>query len=258
MSAWGIELFDNDFALDLKTDFIEMLGTGMTIDDIEEQLFKNAPVEADEDECIFWSVLAFLEWEYGLLNDYVKNKAKYIIKNRPDDKLFLDNQKKVKRKMVLENLYRKLDTINPKAKKIKPTFVYRTAWNVGDIYCIEINKQYVYIHIVGVNRINKKIECLSPDYVYIKVFDIVSHELLTIKAFNRKLFRLKYKKLSTDKKKNNYVEQIWCLGKREQKSFEKDIIYIGNKKTKTLSTDSVSIYYQFKVLKQTLKNLFEL
>lgn len=116
MSAWGIELFDNDFALDLKTDFTEMLGIGMTIDDIEEQLFKNAPVEFDEGECIFWSVLAFLEWEYGLLNDYVKNKAKYIIKNRPDDKLFLDNQNKVKRKMVLENLYRKLDTINPKAK----------------------------------------------------------------------------------------------------------------------------------------------
>lgn len=116
----------------------------------------------------------------------------------------------------------------------------------------------MYIHIVGVNRVNKRIECLSPDYVYIKVFDIVSHELLTMKAFNKKIFRLNYKKLSNDKKKNNYIEQIWCLSKREQKNFEKNIVYVGNKKTISVSTDSVSIYYQFKVLKNTLINLFEL
>lgn len=221
MSAWGIEIFDNDFALDLKTDFTEMLGIGISIDDIEKQLLKDAPMENDEYECIYWSSLASLEWEYGVLNDYIKNKAKYIIKNRPDYQLFLDDKNREKRKMVLENLYRKLDTVNLKVKKIKPTFVYRTTWKVGDIYCIEINRQYVYIHIVGVNRVNKRIECLSPDCVYIKVFDIVSHELLTMKAFNKKIFRLNYKKLNNDEKENNYVEQIWCLSKREQKNFEK-------------------------------------
>ena len=92
----------------------------------------------------------------------------------------------------------------------------------------------MYIHIVGVNRVNKRIECLSPDYVYIKVFDIVSDELLTMKVFNKKIFRLNYKQLSNDKKKNNYVEQIWCLNQREQKNFEKDIVYIDNKKNENI------------------------
>ena len=92
----------------------------------------------------------------------------------------------------------------------------------------------MYIHIVGVNRVNKRIECLSPDYVYIKVFDIVSDELLTMKVFNKKIFRLNYKQLSNDKKKNNYVEQIWCLNQREQKNFEKDMVYIGNKKNENI------------------------
>lgn len=91
MSAWGIEIFDNDFAMDLKTDFTEMLGIGISIDDIEKQLLKDAPMENDEYECIYWSSLTSLEWDYGVLNDYIKNKTKYIIKNRPDYQLFLDN-----------------------------------------------------------------------------------------------------------------------------------------------------------------------
>lgn len=232
MAAWGTNIFDSDYALDLKTDFIEMLGVGYSISEIETCFLNNAPKENDEEECIFWSVIALLEWEYGISNLDIKDKAKYIIKNRPDDILFINDKDRNKRRIELEKIYKKLDTINPKVKKKKKTFVYRTPWNLGDIYALEINGKYIYIHIVGIQRKNKRIKRLSTDQVFIKVFDIVSNELLSIKAFHKKIFGLKYRNLNGSKRTHNYIERIWCMSEREQKNFEKRIIYIGNKKNK--------------------------
>ena len=43
MSAWGTKIFDNDFAQDLKSDFVELIGTGMDISEIEKYLLIEAP-----------------------------------------------------------------------------------------------------------------------------------------------------------------------------------------------------------------------
>lgn len=66
--------------MNLKTNFTEMLGIGISIDNIEEQLLKDVSIKNDAYEYIFWAVLKSLEWEYGVLNNYIKNKTKYIIK----------------------------------------------------------------------------------------------------------------------------------------------------------------------------------
>lgn len=258
MAARGIHIFQNDYALDIKTDFEEMLGAGLSIHEIESYLLDTAPEENDEEECMFWTTLAVLEWEYGVLHDDIKHKAKAVIKTNPDHMLFLNDKDKNKRKQELEKLYDILDTENPRVKKVRKVFIYRTSWKLGDIYALEINHTYVYFQIVGIQRRTKRIACLSNDAVYIKVFDVVSDDLLTIKAFHKKFFKLKYKKLDNSKGTNNYVEQLWCISEREKKDFEKSIIYIGNKKTRSIYTNEVSIFYQFKSLKNTLKNLFEL
>lgn len=259
MSAWSTKIFGNDLAQDLKSDFVEMLGVGMDIGEIEEYLLNEAPEDSDELACSFWTSLAALEWDYGILNSKVKEKAKNIIKNNSDDELFLNVNDKKKRRIELENLYNKLDTVNPNIKKIRPAFIYRTPWNVGDIFALEINSHYVYIIIAGIQRNQKKIECLSTDSVFIKVFDLVTNQLLNIKSFKRTIFKkIKYKKLNNDNKCNHYVEQIWCLGKREKNNFEKNLIYIGNKRIISQYNSSVSIKYQFKELKNTMVDIFKL
>lgn len=259
MSAWGTKIFGNDLAQDIKSDFVEMLGIGMDILEIEEYLLNEAPEDDDELACSFWTSLAALEWDYGVLNNNIKEKAKNIIKNNGDDELFISVNDKKKRRIELENLYNKLDTVNPKIKKIRPVFIYRTPWKVGDIFALDINGHYVYIIISGIQRNQKKIECLSTESVFIKVYDLVTDQLLDIKSFKRKIFKkIKYKKLNDDDKCNHYVERVWCTSKREKNNFEKNLIYIGNKRIISQYNSSASIKYQFKELKNTMINIFKL
>ena len=45
MSGWGTKIFDNDFALDVKTDFVNLIGVGMSIEEIEDFIIsKKYPV----------------------------------------------------------------------------------------------------------------------------------------------------------------------------------------------------------------------
>ena len=152
MSAWGFKLFESDYALDLKTDFIEMLGAGLPIYEIEAYMLENAPQADEDDACIFWVTLAYLEWEYGLLREDTKDQAREIIKNRLDDDMFLNEDDKKKRRMEWESLYDTLGTQNPHVKKVRKTFIYRTSWKLGDIYALDIHHRYVYFQIVGLQR----------------------------------------------------------------------------------------------------------
>lgn len=77
MSAWGTKIFDNDLALDIKTDFIEMLSVNMSINEIENNLLSYISND-DEAEvlCPFWTALSDLEWQYGILQE--KSKIYYF------------------------------------------------------------------------------------------------------------------------------------------------------------------------------------
>lgn len=260
MSAWGYKIFDNDLALDMKTDFIEMLSINMSIKEIENHLLSYISND-DEAEvlCPFWSALSDLEWQYGVLQEETKEKAKYIILNKPDIDSYIEQKDKVKRKEELEKLYKKLDTINHKIKKKRTVFVYRTEWEQGDIFAIPLKGKYVYIHIVGKKRQNHRIKELAGDAIYIKVFDIITVELLDMSAFYKRFFhKIGYKKINNCKGEDKELERLWCVGKREKISLEKKVIKIGNKKVKQRVSDSVSIYWQFKELENTLVKLFDM
>lgn len=99
MSAWGTKIFDNDFALDIKTDFIEMFSINMDILEIEKYLLEY--ISNDEEAevlCPFWTALAELEWQYGVLQEETKEKAKYIILNKSDSDCYIEQKNKEKRK----------------------------------------------------------------------------------------------------------------------------------------------------------------
>ncbi|HBF0031524.1 TPA: hypothetical protein KOS20_004410 [Clostridioides difficile] len=260
MSAWGTKIFDNDLALDMKTDFIEMFSINMSIKEIELNLLSYISND-DEAEvlCPFWTALSDLEWQYGILQEKTKEKAKYIILNKPDIDSYIQQEDKVKRKEELEKLYKKLDTINQKIKKKRTVFVYRTEWEQGDIFAIPLNGKYVYIHIVGKERKNHRIKELAIDAIYIKVFNILTVELLDARAFHKRFFhKIGYKKINNEKGEDRELERLWCVGKREKISLEKKVIKIGNKKVKQRINGRVSIYWQFKELENTLAKLFDI
>lgn len=262
MSGWGTKIFDNDFALDVKTDFVNLIGIGMPIEEIEDFILKYQPQMDDDDSCAFWTALAKIEWDYGLLQENTKRKAQHVIKTFPDSHLYMNEKDQEKRSQELEKLYLQLDTINEKPRKIRKTYVYRTSWKVGDIFAYPLDNQYVYIHIVGIKRLKHRIEQLSRDRVFIKIFRKKSDQLLDIKAFKPKFLKKRqYKPLSNRFFEYGYVEWLWCTGKREQQRLEKKLIYIGNQPVKINQRcnydSSVSSKYSFNEFEKTLRELFD-
>ncbi|MBQ9949388.1 MAG: hypothetical protein IJO93_01545 [Clostridia bacterium] len=257
MSATSVKIYGNDMALDVKADFCNLYGIGKTVDEINDYIFAYQPDDDDEEACAFWSALALIEWEYGVLTDYVRNKAQYIIANHSDASLFLKKKDEEARAIELQKLYEQISTINPTPKKRKKTFVYRTEWKEGDVFAIPLCSKYVYIHICAIERPSQKIEELAEDCVFIRVFDRISDKVLGIEDFKPKIFRkIQYKNL--DKFKVCPVKWLWCVGNREKTELEKKVIYIGNSPTKRETTGNVYADFQFSKLENTLCEMFGL
>lgn len=257
MSATSYKIFGNDTSLDVKEDFYSLYGVGKSVEEIHEYIYTYRPEDDDEDACAFWTGLALIEWEFGVLSDYVKNKAQFIIRNKSDKGLFLKEKDVKARENELEQLYSKISIINPNPRKRKNTFVYRTIWKAGDILVLQLFGKYVYLHVSAVERKTRKIKELETDDVYVKVFELVTDELLNVDYFMTKISHgLKYKKL--DFRNQVLVKMLWCVGVKEKNELEKKLINIGNLPTKNETTKNVYADFQFCQLEKTLKILFGL
>ena len=260
MSGWGTKIFDNDLALDVKNDFHDLLGLGMKIEEIEDYILKYKPLMEDEDCCAFWSALAKIEWDYGLLQEKTKDNAKYVINHFSDAHLYIEEKDQKRREKELKNLYLQLETVNEKPKRRKKTFVYRTTWKEGDIFAYPIDDKYIYIHIIEIKRKEHKIEQLVEDEVFIRIFDRLSHKLLSIKYF-KTYIRKKYKVIeSLGFISGRRAQKLWCIGKREKECFEKKLCYIGNKKVRLQYSDLKTVCWDYKYseFEKFLKKEFEL
>ncbi len=99
MSTISTDIFGNDMAMDVKSDFSDLYGIGKSLHNIQEYILSYKPDDDDEEACAFWSALALVEWKYGLLDEAVKNKAFSIIKNHSDVHLYqaqLQNERQKK------------------------------------------------------------------------------------------------------------------------------------------------------------------
>lgn len=257
MSGTGVGIFSNDMAMDVKWDFCQLLGLGKTIEEINEYILSSKPDDDDEEACAFWSALAMISWQYGMLTDDIKAKAKYIIENHDDSELFIKKSDIDARKAVLHDLLKVLETENPKPKKRKKTFVYRTTWKQGDILALPVNGRYVYLHICSVKRRTRKIKELESDCVCAKLIGIISDQVFDISYFTpEKLLKLGY--ANFDPTCICTVQQIWCSGIREQQAFEKKIVYVGNVPTEYEAATGVSVYGQFSAIEETLLSMYNI
>ena len=257
MSGISAKIYGNDMALDVKKDFCQLYGIGKTVDEINEYIFKYQPKDDGKEACAFWTALALIEWEYGVLNDYVKGKAQYIIENKSDVLLFIKKKDAETRKTELEELLKKINTVNQTPKKPKKPFVYQTSWQEGDVYALPLCEKYVYIHVCGISREKNEIRELEEDKVFVRIFDKVSADLLDVKFFKPKLFpKVKYKNL--DCYRNCITKMLWCVGAREKNTLENRLIYIGNIPTKREISDNVYADFQFKKIESTLIKMFNI
>lgn len=81
MGAWGTSLYSDDFACDIRDDYVEKLRRGKTNEEATQEMIdeNQSSVENTEDEATFWLALADTQWNYGRLLPDVKEKAMLFV-----------------------------------------------------------------------------------------------------------------------------------------------------------------------------------
>lgn len=146
MSTWGPNLYQSDLALDIRDKYKELLRKGIKGEEIT-RIFINEydyAISDVDDVSVFWFALADTQWDFGRLEDYVKEKALDYIKTGYDiSRWETDNPKQVNERIkVITALEKKLKTVQPVEKKISLYKLYHCEWKIGDVYAYPLNSDY--------------------------------------------------------------------------------------------------------------------
>ena len=143
MGAWGVKLYDNDVAEDIKNTYKEKLQEGKSNEEATDEIISDYEymLEDVDDAPLFWMALADQQWRLGRLLPNVKEQALKWIEKGADLQVWYDESEKLgnQRKKVLEELSFKLNSPQPPEKKIYKRRYYRCPWKNGDVFALPLN-----------------------------------------------------------------------------------------------------------------------
>ena len=135
MGAWGVAIFSDDLAADLRADFREMIGDGLTPAEATDLLLVEyaATLEDPDEMPVFWIALASTQWKLGRLEDRTREMALQVIDNGTDLARWDVPKDRVKREAVLAKTRAELLSAPPPAKRIPRTVKESNDWRVGEM-----------------------------------------------------------------------------------------------------------------------------
>jgi len=71
METWGHGIFEDDFAVDVRADYLERLSSGAPSEDATTEMIGTYGVMDTDEEPAFWLSLAATQLEYGRLDPRV-------------------------------------------------------------------------------------------------------------------------------------------------------------------------------------------
>lgn len=172
MGTFGTTIFSDDFACDIRDEFKELIGDGLTPQQATYELLESYSSSlTDPDEvAIFWLSLAASQWKLGRLLENVKEKAIAIIDNETDlNRWRLEGDRKLveKRKRELDKLKEQLLSTQPFAKKIARVYKEFTPFEVGDVFSYKHSSgNYALLRVVGhaVDKGGRRPHCELLDF----------------------------------------------------------------------------------------------
>jgi hypothetical protein len=110
MGTWGVDIFDDDLALDLKGEYAEILDSGLSHEATAETLAERYQNSLDdpEESGVFWLALASIQLEHHSLTKDVKVNALDVINHNRDLLRWEDSPDLQDRKKILEQLKKQL------------------------------------------------------------------------------------------------------------------------------------------------------
>lgn len=237
MGTWGTKLFQDDWARDIRDEYIDKLKRGKSTTEVEQEILESYKNDlGSDDEYMFWFALAVTEWEYGRLSDIVKEKALYYVKHG-DFSVWEDAKNNGYEKWLetIKEIEEKLLSPQPKEKKVRKYNFYVCKWNIGDVFAYQLtsdlSKEKGYY---GKYIVFRKIDNIDywPGHVvpvinfYKKSFDVIPtiDELKNISLQEVLFFSTVLEFYPNEKR----VYEVQLVTEREKQIPYDNLFYIGN------------------------------
>ena len=247
MGVWGVKIFQDDVACDVKDDYLNRLKVGYTNEEATKEVIeRNEDFTSDyDDREIFWMALAATQWKYGRLLPEVKKEALKCIQSGRNLERWEDDEKQYeKRKKVLEELEEQLNSPQPPEKRVGRMKLSTPQWDVGDVLLYQIKGEkvkkhryygkYALLRVVGIRRCNvgslpreysNKLDIVAlynwigdeePDIEVIKSLPFMKEKKIGYRLINKETMKYKKNERIVDKMHILSVDKI----KSEKEEFK--------------------------------------
>jgi len=167
MGTTGPAIFSDDLACDIRSEFRELIGDGLSPQEATDKIIADytqsgTPTDPDEGPT-FWIALAATQWKCGRLLDSVKAKALSSIEpdlNRWRASAVGDaaaaEKLVARRKAALDKFKAQLLSPQPKPTKIPKTYHDRTDWEIGHLVSYRLNStRFIVVRVIGIEEHRK-------------------------------------------------------------------------------------------------------
>jgi hypothetical protein len=153
MGTWGLALYSDDTACDIRDAYRDLLGDGHEGAAATDALlaeYREALEDPDE-ASVFWLALADTQWRVGRLEPRVLDRALTVIDAGLDlrrwDEAPRDREKRAK---LLDELRAKLTSKAPAPKRIPKRFDAKNDWERGEVVSYELRSgRLMLFRVVG-------------------------------------------------------------------------------------------------------------
>lgn len=137
MGTWGTKLTNDDFTLDIISEFFELYDNGEDSKDIRNKLessYADSIEDADEGH-LFWLALAKAQWDIGFLDKDILEKVEDIVNSDIDTKKWieLDGENPEKRQRLIKEFAKEIKTPRIKPRKRKRKILRSSPFEKGDV-----------------------------------------------------------------------------------------------------------------------------
>ena len=153
MGAWGTGLYQDDTACDIRDNYTDHLGNGLSEQEATSRILTQFeslladPVES----CVVWFALAAVQWKHGRLKPETCRRALELIDSGADLTRWQPGSRDfAKRRAGLEKLRTQITSPQPVAKKVRKPLLESCDWPVGTVIAYRLSSgNLAMIRVIG-------------------------------------------------------------------------------------------------------------
>ena len=155
MGAWGAGIFQDDTACDIRDEYRDHLGNGLTGPEATERILKNyaSSFSDPDDSGVACFALAATQWKLGRLEPETLERTLQLLDSGSDLKRWEGNPKDYgARKSALDKLRAQITSPRPAAKKVKKLVLCEWHLGFGELFAVKLlSGKLVVFRVIGIH-----------------------------------------------------------------------------------------------------------